>query len=195
MKAEEIALLLPWVYQRTNHPGNPLSVLLDVMEGLQEHSEGILAGVDAYFDPYRAPDRFVPYLASWMDLDRLLESGADGEGPGFAPGIGRLRDLIASNAYLSSWRGTSTGLLRFLEVATGTQGFVIDENPIGPDNLPRPFHVRIEVPPAARDYEALIVRIVEAEKPAYVTCEVVMTALHEPVDRLPEEHPETEPDA
>lgn len=171
MKADEIARLLPWVFRRTNEAGNPLSAILDVIEGLQEPSEEILANVEKYFDPYRAPDRFVPYLAGWVGLDHLLDAGgAEGE-PVFATGNGRLRELIAANAYLSRWRGTHHGLLQFLEIATGAEGFSIDENPPAPDNGARPFHLRIEVPDAARQYQSLIARIVEQEKPAYVTYE------------------------
>lgn len=172
MKAEEISRLLPWVFQRTNQDGNPLFALLNVIEALQEPSEEILANVDIYFDPYRAPDRFVPYLAGWIGLDHLLDAGFDGGGPTFAAGTGRLRVLIAESASLSRWRGTRHGLLRFLEIATGVDGFSIEENPPGPDNRRQPFHLRIDIPVSARQFESLITRIVESEKPAYVTYEL-----------------------
>lgn len=175
MKAEDVAQLLPWVFQRTNRAGNPLSVLLEVIEELQKPSEEILANVDRFIDPYRTHDRFVPYLASWVGLEHLLEAGEDESGPQFAPGNGQLRELIASSAFLFRWRGTRIGLLRFLETATGVQGFVVEENPTGPDNRAVPFHVRVEVPSAASEYESLITRIIESEKPAYVTYEVVMS--------------------
>lgn len=173
MKADEIARLLPWVFQRTNQAGNPLSAILGVIEGLQEPSEEILANVDTYFDPYRAPDRFVPYLAGWVGLDHLLDAGSNDGGPVFATGNGRLRELIAANAHLSRWRGTHQGLLQFLEVATGVEGFAIEENPPDADNRPQPFHLRIQIPETADRYQSLIVRIVESEKPAYVTYELI----------------------
>lgn len=173
MKAEDVAQLLPWVVQRTNRNGNPLSVLLEVIEELQEPSEDILANVDRFIDPYRTRDRFVPYLASWVGLEHLMEAGEDETGPQFAPGNGQLRELIASSAFLFRWRGTRIGLLRFLETATGVTGFVVEENPIGSDNRALPFHVRVEVPAAASEYESLITRIIESEKPAYVTYELI----------------------
>jgi hypothetical protein len=40
---------------------------------------------------------------------------------------------------------------------------------IGPDQRPRPFHIAVHIPPESEPYRALITRIVEAEKPAYVT--------------------------
>ena len=38
-----------------------------------------------------------------------------------------LRELIAAAAQLSQWRGTAQGLQRFLETATGIEGFELDE--------------------------------------------------------------------
>ncbi len=179
MKQTEIEHLLPEVFRRTIRPGTPLDALLAVMAALHAPSEEVLAALDLYLDPYRAPDDFIPYLARWVDLQRFLaefpESEGEDEGPGvpssvpFAGGLGRLRDLIAAAAPLSKWRGTARGLLRFLETATGVQGFEIDEAVPGPDGRPKPFHLRIEAPTEAEPYRVLIRRIIEMEKPAYVT--------------------------
>jgi len=57
---------------------------------------------------------------------------------------------------------------RTLEIATGVTGFGIDE-PAG-----RPFHVVVRVPPAAADQMALVRRVVDTEKPAATTAEVVL---------------------
>ncbi|MGC9347463.1 MAG: phage tail protein [Anaerolineae bacterium] len=178
MKRNEIEQLLPEVFRRTVQPGNPLFALLEVMESLHEPSEEVLEQLDLFFDPYRTPDNFVPYLARWVDLHRFLaelpeperggESGAAGFVP-FAGGLGRLRELIATAAYLSKWRGTATGLLRFLETAVGQRGFEIDEAPSGPDGRARPFHMLIRAPAETERYRVLIERIIEMEKPAYVT--------------------------
>jgi P2-related tail formation protein len=179
MKRNEIEHLLPEVIRRTIRPGNPLDALLAVMEALHAPSEEVLAELDLYLDPYRAPDDFIPYLARWVDLGRFLaefpESDGPDEGPGhpssvpFAGGLGRLRDLIAAAATLSKWRGTAKGLLRFLETATGMQGFEIDEAVPGPNGQPQPFHLQIRAPTKAEPYRVLIRRIIEMEKPAYVT--------------------------
>jgi phage tail-like protein len=185
MKRNEIEQLLPEVFRRTIRPGNPLDALLAVMAALHAPSEEVLAELDLYLDPYRTPDTFVPYLARWVDLQRFLAELPEPEGEDqtsgaplsvpFAGGLGRLRDLITAAATLSKWRGTAKGLLRFLETATGVQGFEIDEAVPGPDGKPKPFHLRVQAPAKAKPYRAVIQRIIEMEKPAYVTYELTFS--------------------
>lgn len=178
MKRTEIEQMLPGVFQRTVQEGTPLAALLEVMEALPAPDEAVLDQLDAFFDPYRTPDAFVPFLASWVDLDRLLreipEQFTEQAPPPLPSGMGRLRELVAAATFLAQWRGTAKGLLRFLETATGVQGFVIEEQVLGPDGLPKPFHIRVCVPQEAALYQILIERIVESEKPAYVTYELQM---------------------
>ncbi len=180
MKRADIEQLLPEIFRRTLVPGRveptPLAAFLDAMETLHAPDDALLAALDTYFDPYRAPDRFVPYLAGWVDLGDLwvenpLEFTAETLPP-FPGGVGRLRDLIASAAYLSSWRGTARGLLAFLETATGLTGFAIDEQVADDEQQPIPFHIRVRAPQAAAAYRLLIERIIAKEKPAYVTFEL-----------------------
>jgi phage tail-like protein len=173
MKQAEITRLLPEIFQRVAHPGSPLFTLLAVMEALHEPSEEVLQNLSAYFNPYRTPSRFVPLLASWVDLELLLSSNRQGETPPpFPSGTGRLRELVAAAPYLSSWRGTAKGLLRFLETATGLKGFEIEEQ-TGEDGQPLPpFELLIRAPAEAEVYRGLVQRIIELEKPAYVTYEL-----------------------
>lgn len=171
MKRNEIEALLPDIFQRAAQPGTPLFALLEVMAALHAPDEDALTALDRYFDPYRAPERFMPYLAGWVDLQRLILT--QGEGAAFPPGTGRLRELVAAAAHLSKWRGTSRGLLRFLETATGLKGFEIDEAVPGPNGEPRAFHIRVNAPAESESYRDLIARIIEMEKPAYVTYELV----------------------
>jgi phage tail-like protein len=177
MKRREIEDLIPWVFRRTLQPGSPLAVLLDIMEALHAPSERVLETLDVALDPRRTGDAFVPYLARWVDLERLLEdeSGRIEAVPGrplLPTGLGYLRELVAAAADLSKWRGTAHGLQLFLETATGTKGFELDEQVPGPDGRPRPFHLRVRIPEAAARYRSLIDRIVRMEKPAYVTYEL-----------------------
>ncbi|MBW7885116.1 MAG: hypothetical protein H3C34_21275 [Caldilineaceae bacterium] len=181
MKQSEIEQLLPEIFRRAVVEGSPLSALLDVMEALHAPSEAILSEIDRYFDPYRTPDAFVPYLASWLDLERLLARApatmnAQTAQTLFPGGLGRLRDLTAMAVYLSKWRGTTVGLTRFLETATGVRGFVIEEQVMDESGSPKPFHIRVNAPKEAASYASLIARIVEQEKPAYVTHEVIFAA-------------------
>ena len=174
MKQTEIERLLPRVIHRTLVAGSVLETVLVVMEALQAPAEDVLAGLDSYFDPRRTPDRFVPFLAGWVDLDALLvDSSADGNAPiEFPTGLGRLRELVAAAAFLSKWRGTAKGLLHFLETATGVQGFEIDEHVPDATGTPVPFRLRIFAPPETEPYRVLIEKIIELEKPAYVTYEL-----------------------
>ena len=170
MQRPQIDRLLPGMFQRAAEPGTMVAAVLDVMAELHEPDEVILAGVDEYFDPYRAPDRFLPFLARWVDLDRLLPPSTATDGPvPFPSGYGCLRNLIAAGADLAQWRGTSAGLHWFLQLATGVSGFVVDEAVPG-----RAFHLRVHVPPGAAAYLALVERIVAMEKPAFVTAEITV---------------------
>ncbi len=141
MKRSEIAQLFPAVFQRTMRDGNPLDGLLEVMEALQAPDEAVLGRLDAIFDPRRTPDEFVPFLAYWADLTRLFDESSNVSNQfafsraTIASGLGRLRELIASAAYLSQWRGTKRGLVLFLQTATGFGGSV---SPPGNPRQPQP---------------------------------------------------------
>ena len=175
MKQERIKQLLPSVFQRTSTAGDPMNAVLATMETLHGPTERILDNIDAVFDPYRSPEKFVPYLAAWVDLEVLLDVQESGHQPSREPlstGVGRLRELTAAASVLSKWRGTQKGLLLFLETATGMQGFRIDENVRGRDGTLRPFHLRVCAPAVLVDRTVLISRIIELEKPAYVTYEL-----------------------
>jgi phage tail-like protein len=180
MHQDEIARLLPEVFQRTLAPGSALSAWLGVMEDLHAPAEAVLARLETQFDAVQAPDRLLPMLADWVDLTRFMNPSvaADaGEKDLISSGNGRLRELILAALNLSQLRGTGLGLQRFLETATGLRGFEIEENTPTAAGEPRPFHIVVHAPPGARDHESLIRRIVEQEKPAYVTCELLFGAV------------------
>ncbi|MEU2700112.1 phage tail protein [Micromonospora aurantiaca] len=178
MRRAAIERLLPAAYQRAAGPGSVLGALLDVMEALHAPDEAVLADVDALFDPYRTPDGFVAYLTRWVAMDHVV-AAPRADAPLPLP-AGRLRDLVAHGALLARWRGTPYGMRTALELATGVTGFVLDEPP------ERPFHLVVRVPPAAADRLALVTRIVEAEKPAAVTVEVLASPVDaEPADPVP----------
>lgn len=179
MRSTRASRLLPDVMRRTVAAQSPIAALLDVMEALHAPSEEVLERIDRVFDPHGAPPGFLPVLARWVDLAWLLDRQAPGDArrggapvPTLSTGDGRLRDLIAAAAWLAQRRGTAAGLVRFLETATGLAGFRIQENPADEGGRPRPFHLVVTAPGRARIHEALVRRIVEAEKPAYVTWEL-----------------------
>jgi len=162
MRRREIERLLPGVVQRTLSESPLLVAYLEAMSALHAPSEAVLEGLATNFDPRRAPDAFVPFLARWVDLALPVTTG-----------LGRMRELVASAVELSQWRGTARGLLRFLEVATGETGFRVDERVPGPNGRPRPFHVRVIAPASVEPHRPMVERIIELEKPAYVTYELV----------------------
>ena len=178
MRSAEIEQLLPAVYQLALHPvegwvlepDRRLGALLEAMEALHDPIEQTLDGLDAWIDPRRTPDVFVPWLAGWVDLDGF----AGGEVGLSAADTARVRELVAEASDLARWRGTTRGLVRFLEVATGLEGFAVDETPLDEAGHPRPFHVVVHGPAQAVEMRPLIERIVESEKPAHVTCDLVL---------------------
>lgn len=176
MKAENIARMLPAVFQRTLRPGNPLAGIVDTMEQLHAPAESILADIDAYFSPRRAPARMVPFLACWLGLDQLFppSTQTDSSNSPLSTGLGCLRELTASAARLAPWRGTRAGMTTFLEIAIGTGGFEIEENTDTPSSPA--FHMTLVAPHATRKHEALIQRIIETQKPAHATCELRFAA-------------------
>ena len=85
---------------------------------------------------------------------------------------GNLRDLVANAAALARLRGTREGLVAMLEISTGIKGFEIDENPPGQDGRPQPYFFRVRAPASAKMLEDLVSRIVDREKPAFVTARI-----------------------
>lgn len=174
MKAEQIQHLLPGVVQESIYLGSPLSALLDMMESLHQPSEDVIESIAMYFNPYTTPDAFVPFLARWVDIDRFFPEDYSRVRVAMplSSGMGRLRELVMAAAHLSQWRGTSIGLIGFLETATGVRGFTIDEQTEDREGARRPFHLSVTAPVQAKIHRALIERIIDQEKPAYVTYEL-----------------------
>lgn len=178
MRIEQIKNLLPYVYQEACCDGSPLKALLGAMEALHDKTENQLEVLDETFDSRRTGRDFVCYLASWVDMLEVFSMQGDFEQDrdrGYLEllsGIGRLRELIMQSAEIARWRGTSKGLMKFLETATGITGYKIEECVSGKDDRETAFHIRIIVPGEAKSMYSLVQRIIELEKPAYVTYEL-----------------------
>ena len=182
MTTDEIIKLLPQVMQRSatdwdkSLPPNPMMAIIQVMCDMLHPVDAGLSAFEFYLDPRRAPEAFVPMLARWVDLDRLFEpqQGDTRLQPRnvFSSGLGRLRELIACATDLSKERGTKEGLIRFLKIATGCVDFTIEEKVFGRDKLQLPFHIRVIGPPEAQPFDRLIRRIIDSERPAFVTYEI-----------------------
>jgi len=181
MNATDILNLLPSVFYRTLQPQSPLAALLAVMEDLHAPAEHALATLPADFDPTRAPDAFVPFLGNWVGLARLYErdgtpSSYDASPRTLPTGMGRLREVVAHAAELAAWAGTAHGLTLFLSLATGLDGFTIDEGLSGKNNEPKEFHFRVHAPKSAEPFLALVRAIIELERPAYSTYELILSS-------------------
>jgi hypothetical protein len=182
MTPARISRLLPAVFRQGLAPGGLLAGLIETMSGLHRPSEQALASLPATCDPRRAPERFVPFIARWVHFEHLCgQGGAQGRGRhrghGGAPratveSLGHQRELVANAAELAHWRGTRAGLLRFLRLATGLDGFEVEERVPGEDGRPRPFHLRVVAPAAAQRQRDLVQLVVRMAKPAHVTCDI-----------------------
>ncbi|MGK6320283.1 hypothetical protein [Sphingomonas sp. DT-204] len=175
MERERIARLLPESYQSAIRRDNPLAAVLAAMEALHAPAEARLDALDAEIDPLRAEEPFVFMLADWLGLAGYLDwsGGRPGAGvPSFAAGTGRLRLLVAEAAQLARSRGSRRTLERFLAVAIGLSGIMIEDAIPDAAGRPRSFHLRVNLPAEARRYADLVARIVDAERPAYATYEI-----------------------
>ncbi|HEU5217590.1 MAG TPA: phage tail protein [Gemmatimonadales bacterium] len=166
MQARDIVRLLPEILGSSHAEGTPLAALTEAMTDLMTPADRRVRALDSWFDPYRAPDAMVPYLASWVDLGWLpVRAEAGGEG---LP-MDRLRALVAEAPQLAATRGTGAGLRRFLEVALSESEIgVVDDDPA------RPFHLRVALPKRAEPQLRLAELIVRFEKPVHLTHEVAI---------------------
>jgi len=172
MDSQTIARLLPGVFQRTLPPdlheaADPLAALLTLMAAMQQPAEEAITDLAQYFDAHGAPEAWIYYLASWLDLEPLFRESPLSTEVHFAGGLGRLRELIHAAIPLANQRGTYRGLQHFLQIATGLEEYHIRED------RTTPFHILVYYPPEATDLLPLIRRIVQLEKPAYVTYELL----------------------
>lgn len=167
MRQDKIARLLPEIFQATVGQQGPLDAFLAAQERLHEPCEAAIGTFADHLDPRTAAPPFVYMLARWVDLDYLLDGPA--RTPHFTGGVGRLRALIATVARNGRERGTGATLIRLLESATGVSGFRIE-----PDTA-IPFHFTLFAPPEAVPFMSLVKRLLEAEKPAFATCELQFT--------------------
>jgi phage tail-like protein len=181
MRSADIARLLPDVFQYAIRPmagmfepDSRMLAALEVMSAMHAPVEEILDSLERFFDSRRTPQRFAPYLTQWVDLDWLLRPtrGLDAIADSIASGPDALRKMVGTASELAQWRGTVHGLQLALETATGVTGFTVQES-VGDDGKPRPFYVRVIVPPDAAQFRPLIERVIATEKPAYVQCKAV----------------------
>lgn len=167
MARTSLLACLPEVFSSACTPGSPLDALVAAADGMQRPVTDVLDDLAAWFDPFRAPPAMVGHLASWVDLGWLTLPDPESASRSSLPlGSAPLRDLITESADLAAGRGTASGLVRFLELATRADGFVVEDA--------GGFHVRVLVPAEAKAQLATVERIVASIKPAHVTAEIAV---------------------
>ncbi len=170
MTKNEILQLLPDLYRRSAPQSPLMDGLLDVMSWQHSSLEKTIENISSYYNPFATSDNFVPFLATWVGYDYLVRTEAK-DGIGFGPGIGRLRLLISKSVLHSQIRGTLNGMKTVLETATGIEPFEVRENFSIKENRIRPFHISVKGPAGSDSFSWEIARIIQHEKPAYVTSE------------------------
>jgi phage tail-like protein len=168
---------LPSMYQRLDINGrNFIRDLLWISQHMFGSIDETLDQVHTFFDPYEAPEKFLPWLASWSAM--VL----DEDWP-----VAKKRRLIRKAIELYRVRGTVKGLKLFLGMFTGaepivhenewpfrgwrigvTSGIGVDSVVLPPVNLSHAFI--IEMPVSYKDISTetmvRIHEIIQMEKPA-----------------------------
>lgn len=141
---------LPDIFQENDFLRRFLHIFEDIWEPLEQRQDHIAM----YFDPLTCPASFLPWLASWLGLPFNTHWPE-----------ARRRHLLAQAMELYSWRGTSYGLKRIIEISTGLTP-VITESP----SAPFVFHIHITLPPQSSGEtldEELIEELIQTHKPAH----------------------------
>ncbi len=129
--------------------------------------------LEAYVDPWLAPDDFLQWLATWVGV--TIDEGWP---------IDRTRAFISSIVEFYRWRGTARGLRAELAVYTGgeveitetggVQWSLIPGSPLPGEDVPR-IAVRIRVDDPSSVKERTIDEMIRAAKPAHVVHVVEIT--------------------
>lgn len=160
---------LPAIFSRDDFLGRFLRIFESILDPLDRQIDGL----EHYLDPDLAPDRFLPWLASWLDV------AVDDRWP-----RERQVALIRAAPQLHRWRGTARGLREHLRLYLGVVP-EIEETAgglrLGPstqlgfrtilgESGPRHhFTVTLRVPdPSAVDYSN-VAALIDAQKPAHCT--------------------------
>lgn len=176
---------LPGIYQEIDFVGR----FLHIFEATLEPDVQILGNLWAYLDPLTAPKGMLEFLAHWVgwQVQPYLT-------------LEQQRTLIRNAMEIYRWRGTRRGLRLYLHLATRlpldehlpseddkhigiyeffSRGFVLAETRLGQDAVlggVRPFHfsVRIMSDGIHAVNEQLVRMIIDREKPAFCTYELVI---------------------
>ncbi|WP_215609740.1 phage tail protein [Leptothoe spongobia] len=190
---------LPAVYQEVDF----ISRFLKLFEQSFDPAVQAISWMWAYLDPLTAPEAMLPFLAQWVGWPSdIYWSQA------------QQRRLIRRAFEIYQWRGTKQGLRLYLHLYTGlpldlpdtpesqkhisiqevfSRGFVMDEARLDHDAIlggGKPFHftVRLRTEEPEKLDEALIHTIIDQEKPAFCTYDLLLGPISPPVSPTPPTH-------
>jgi phage tail-like protein len=132
-----------------------------------------LDAIEAYVDPWLAPEDFLSWLSEWMGIS--VDEDLPEE---------RKRMLVARAAELHTWAGTARGLETLVECYTGTRPTVEDSGATSWSSLPggdlpgtsdHKVTVRLAVADPTTIDTARVERLVVAFVPAHVVATVEVT--------------------
>ena len=151
---------LPAIYQERSREREFLGRFLMIFEDTLSPVEHILANIHLYFDPMMAPEGFLRWLASWIDL-ALDENWS----------IQKRRQLVRAGVELYQWRGTRRGLRDYLRIYTAVEPEIV-EHFTKEEGGPHRFTVIIKVPNPETLDERRVRQVINAEKPAHTAYEL-----------------------
>ena len=179
---------LPAVYQEVDFIGR----FLKLFEQAFDPAVQAISWMWAYLDPLTAPEALLPFLAQWVGWPSDIYWSQVQQ-----------RKLIRRAFEIYQWRGTKQGLRLYLHLYTGlpldlpetpesqkhisiqevfSRGFVMDAARLDQDAIlggGKPFHftVLLRAPDPQQLDEALIRTIIDQEKPAFCTYDLLLDTL------------------
>lgn len=159
-----IALQLPGLFQDDDFTRRFTVALDEVLAPIFV----TLDAVEAYFDPWLAPEDFLVWLSEWVGIPFDHDLPEE-----------RKRALVARAAELYGWAGTARGIADLIEVYCGVRPEVVDSGGVNwsptPDgDVPGTDEAQVTVrlaPGQAMDTDR-IQRLLEGVVPAHVTARV-----------------------
>jgi phage tail-like protein len=190
---------LPGLYEQDELMGRFLMLFESFWAPIDHQIETIFY----YLDPRLTPAEFLPWLASWLDVE-LDERWPEA----------RLRQLLRWAIALHRSRGTKWGLLKYLEIYTGHEAQIVERRArnfslggdarlgpgvaLGRANQPHTFTVTLRLPAikVANEKEQqrqeeirrrTIISIIEKQKPAHTLYTLNLGILSETPEATPQE--------
>lgn len=127
---------------------------LAMLESLLQPIVWRIDGREQLLDPRTTPTNFLPWLANWYGLtfDRTWA-------------VSQQQALLKAAPFIYQWWGTAKALRTVLEIYTGQDVLIIDDDPLLP---PHEFRVEILAPLNQNTYKNCQ-RLINAHKPAHCT--------------------------